>query len=130
MDHVSRFEIAAGSDDSITNRTAADALALLVYLGAALRVDGAVCAHALIESPMSSSNHSVRVLLGDVADYKAQGRLSDCCLCGHGGHVLSGLDSMARDESDKGVCSPRTWMAPRRVSGSPTTSLFSHELKQ
>ena len=39
------------------------------------------------------------------------------------------LDTMASDEASKGVCSPRTWIALRRVSEGRATSLVMDQLK-
>ena len=93
MNHMTCFEVASAGDDGVADGTAADSLALLVNLRTALRVNGAICAHALVKSPVSGGDNGVSVLLSDVADNEAQCCLPDCCLCGHAKAALSGLTS-------------------------------------
>jgi hypothetical protein len=71
MNHMSGFEVASAADDGVADGTAADSLALLVNLRTALRVNGAICAHALVKSPVSGGDNGVGVLLSDVADNEA-----------------------------------------------------------
>ena len=93
MNHMSCCEVASRGDDSVADRTAADSPALLINLRAAFRVNGAICAHALVQSPVSGGDDGVSVLLSDVADNEAQCCFPDCCLCGHAKDALSGLTS-------------------------------------
>jgi hypothetical protein len=77
MNHVAGFEIAAGRNDGITDRTAADALAFFINLRTAFGVDRAIGARAFVELPMRRCDDSIRILVGNVAHNQFQHGLAD-----------------------------------------------------
>src|SRR5213078_4568168 len=72
VDDVSRSEVAPGGDDGVADGTTSDASALLVDAWAALGVDGAVGACALVEPPVCGGDDRVGLLVGDVAGDEPQ----------------------------------------------------------
>jgi len=77
VDDVPGLQVAAGRDDGVANGAAADTAALLVYRRAAFRVNGAVSAGSLVQSPVRGGHDRIGVLVGDVADDEGQFRWAD-----------------------------------------------------
>src|SRR5262249_22099609 len=84
VNHVSRSEVTTGGDDCVADRTTSDAPTLLVNARAALGVNRAISACALIEPPVSGGDDRISVLFGDVPGDEPQRRLSDFGLHWHG----------------------------------------------
>src|SRR5262249_54995688 len=89
VDNVSCSEVAAGGDDGVADGTASNAPALLIDAWAALGVNGAVRAGALVEPPVCSGYDCIGLLVGDVAGDETQRCLSDHGLGGHSRNIQS-----------------------------------------
>src|ERR1700722_7762602 len=83
MNNILCFQVAAGGDDRIANRATADAAAFLVNSRAAFRVNRAVRARALVQSPMRRRDYRICILVRDVAGHEPQFCISDYCLFSH-----------------------------------------------
>jgi hypothetical protein len=101
VDDVPRSELAAGGDDGITDGTTSDTPTLLVNAWAALGVNSAISARALVEPPVRGGDNCIGVLVRDVARDEAQRRLSDFGLRGHGRGAPSRLTTKLRHSRRK-----------------------------
>src|SRR5262249_10524792 len=73
----------------VADGTTSNASALLIDAWAALGVNGAVSACALVEPPVCGGDDCIGLLVGDVAGDEPQRCLSDYCLGGHSRDVPS-----------------------------------------